>query len=233
MPSFDITKDMDRFEDWIVGELGGATQKGMYSAGLRLLQTIQVTLIPKAMPHPPVDRGIYRAGCAIDGDPGYGETHDPTPVTVYNPTPQAPIIEWGARAENIKIGKKMIDALSEWVVRKGIGGETKKSVEGPAKPSVPKASKSEFEKAFKRLLKALADFIKRQKTETHTNEKGEKVAAAVSDAKARSMAWAIAKKMQQRGIFGGTGLRIFEQAEALAPEILEKEVAREIERRFK
>jgi hypothetical protein len=101
-------------------ELHEAAIRGMQSAGLRLLQHIQVTVIPSTRDErtgmgPPVDRGAYRASW---------RKRDVSNGSVVESTlPYASIIELGARPENVKIGKAMIDALTDWVIRKGLAGK--------------------------------------------------------------------------------------------------------------
>lgn len=94
------------------GRLRTAAEKGLLSAAHRLVGVIQETIDRE--PRKPVDRGIYRAGWAVRR-----VAHG---VLVYNATPAASLIEYGVRAENVKIGRKMIDALAEWVLRKGLVG---------------------------------------------------------------------------------------------------------------
>lgn len=89
-----------------------AAKRGALAAGIKVVNHIQTVVIP-GEPVPPVDRGIYRASWRATSAP-YG-------ADVANATSYAPIVEYGARAENIKPGRKMIDALSEWAHRKGIG----------------------------------------------------------------------------------------------------------------
>lgn len=114
-----------RDSDQLIRLLGDRFEKakrlGCYSAANRLLQMIVTDIVPSTKPWPPVDQGAYNAGWAME------------PVTngvlLYNAAPHAPVIEWGARAENIKIGRKMIDALAEWVVRKGLLGKGAGSIQ--------------------------------------------------------------------------------------------------------
>jgi hypothetical protein len=94
---------------------------GMLSAGMRLVGVIQNELIPQAKPYAPEDQGAYK-----------GAWHaEPTAdgADVYNDSPHAPIIEYGARASRIKVGRKLIDALSEWIVRKGLAGKGRGSIQ--------------------------------------------------------------------------------------------------------
>lgn len=94
------------------GNLRGAALAGLRSAAHRTVQYIVAEVIPGENPQP-VDRGMYRAG--------WRARDLPDGAMVTNTVPWAPIVEYGARAENIKIGRKMIDALAEWIRRKGIG----------------------------------------------------------------------------------------------------------------
>lgn len=80
-------------------------------AAVRGLNTVVTVIIPSRDPTP-VDRGIYRAG--------YKVGMIPEGATVYNDSPAAAIIEGGVRASNIKIGRKLINALAQWIIRKGI-----------------------------------------------------------------------------------------------------------------
>ena len=97
-----------------------AAKRAALSTGIRIVEQIQAVVIP-GEPRPPVDRGIYRAGWRASPEP-YG-------ASITNTVPYSPIVEWGARAANIKVGRAMIDALTGWVSRKGIGaGDPPRSV---------------------------------------------------------------------------------------------------------
>jgi hypothetical protein len=136
---------------------------GCLSAAMRGMQIIVTQIIPSRTPEP-VDRRTYAAG--------WRAYSIPTGGVIENLEPHAPIIEDGARAENIKPGRAMLDALAEWVVRKGIAPQEE----------------------------------------------------------ARGVAWAIARAMQRRGIFG-RGMKVLaELVERHLPKILEEEIAHEIER---
>ncbi len=104
-------KDADAYFKDLPVELQTAAVKGLHSAGLRLQSVIVSVLIPSRTPQP-VDRGIYRAGwrTVLEADG----------ATVENLEPQAVFIEYGVRAENVKPGRKMIEALAGWVVRHGM-----------------------------------------------------------------------------------------------------------------
>lgn len=149
-------------------ELGKRWRKaailGLQSAAARGVQDIITRIIPSRTPQP-VDRGIYRAGWRFYPAP------DGAVIECFEP--HAVFIEDGVRAGNVKIGRAMIRALAEWVVRKGIVG---------------------------------AD-------------------------EAESAAWAIAKAMKRRGIFGKQGMGVLrELVDQYLPNYIDEEVAREIER---
>jgi hypothetical protein len=91
--------------------IDAAAERAVLSLALRIVQRIVTHEIPVQHPEP-VDRGAYRAGWRAKNIAGGAE--------VRNTLPYAAVIEWGARAENVKIGRLMIIALSGWVVRKGL-----------------------------------------------------------------------------------------------------------------
>ncbi len=88
----------------------------MFSSCIRGVQVIQTQIIPTLVPRP-VDRGIYRAGwryaVLLEGDTVAGGE-------IFNSEPVAAFIEKGVRAENVKIGMALINALAEWALRKGL-----------------------------------------------------------------------------------------------------------------
>lgn len=105
---------IDKAPEWLDkanASVQAAVQRGLLSAGLRTVSYIVNELIPRER-RVPVDRGIYRAG--------WRATKIPGGVYVHNVAPHANFIEHGVPAENVKPGKAMIDALTEWVKRKGI-----------------------------------------------------------------------------------------------------------------
>jgi hypothetical protein len=112
MPSFDISESA-KVAAWTKEGLDKAVRRGLISTGYRVVQEITTNFIPNSNP-PPVLDGIFRAGWHVD------ETSDP--IAVVNNVPYAVIIDKGARAENIKIGRNMIEALTEWVIKKGFVG---------------------------------------------------------------------------------------------------------------
>jgi hypothetical protein len=104
-------EDAEQLTDHLQKEINAAGRRGALSAAHRLVGVIVNELIPNENPQP-VDQGAYRAGWHAE--------QTPRGADVFNDAPHAPIIEFGARPENIKIGRKMIEALAEWVVRKGL-----------------------------------------------------------------------------------------------------------------
>lgn len=235
MPTFDIN-NLAPFERWLKKELTNSIRRGTMSAAFKGLQIITTKLIPKAMPHPPVDKGLYRAGWHVNTSSNTG------PVEIVNNVPHAIFIEYGVRAANVKIGKKMIQALAEWAKRHPRKSAPSKGGATSPKVSTPKASKpkenSAVGDAIKKLAKNLADFLKRirfgAETKTSQGADGKKKTTVqpVTDKQALSAAWAIALAMQKRGIFKGTGLRIAEQAAKELKSIVETEVAKQINRDF-
>lgn len=105
----------------VAERLRASADRGLLSAVVRLQNLIVTDIIPAEDP-PPVDTRTYANAwlekpVKIDG--GY---------MLKNTMPYAAVIDGGARAENIKIGRAMIEALSEWAFRKGMVGRPR----GPA-----------------------------------------------------------------------------------------------------
>jgi len=107
---FDASRP-EEVERWLNKGFAKASERAMLGTAARLVAYITTEVIPAEQPQP-VDRGMYRAGWRFKRIKGGAE--------VFNSTPQAPIIEWGARSSNIKVGRAMINALTAWVKRKGI-----------------------------------------------------------------------------------------------------------------
>jgi len=99
---------------WLDQGFEKAAERALLATGNRLVATIQNEIIPKEEPKP-VDRGIYRAAWRAKKIKGGAE--------VYNTAPHAVFIEYGVRAQNVKIGPAMINALEQWVMRKGIASK--------------------------------------------------------------------------------------------------------------
>lgn len=176
MPTFDLSQH-DELAKWLQQGTREGVNKGLLSAAQRLVGVIQNELIPAERP-PPVFDAHYRDGWHA------------APVAlgaeVWNDMPYAGVIDGGARAANIKVGRKMVDALAEWARRKGLTGHA------AGKRSSPEAY-----------------------------------------AAARSIAWAIARAMQTKGIFnrdGREGLQIAEKAKKRAFEFVGEEVERQVRR---
>ncbi len=167
-----MTKDMQQ-----------AAVRALLSAGHRVVERIVTSIIPNTDPQP-VDRGVYRAAWRVRQTPGKLE------VVVTNDSPHAGFIEEGVKAGRVKISRKMIDALTEWVLRKGI------------------------------VQKARGDDGIQRKRRSPTK---------ADRTKARGIAWAIAKRMKQRGIFNeGKGLKILERALAGIDRVIKGEFEREL-----
>lgn len=100
-------------------EMKVAAYRGLVAAGARGLQVLIVEIIPKRVPQP-VDRGTYKAGWKLRIGPDY--------VEIYNDETVAPIIEDGARASNIKVGRALLEALASWALRKGLANDPKEAL---------------------------------------------------------------------------------------------------------
>lgn len=101
----------------VEGDAREAALRGLYSAALRLKQ--HVLGVIAAEDRPPVDEGNYRASWAV--------RRTPTGAILFNTAPQAPLIEEGVRASAVKVGRKMIDALTAWVLRKRLESDSGKA----------------------------------------------------------------------------------------------------------
>lgn len=173
-------------------------KRGLYSAGLRLVGYL------KTQDTLPRDRGVYRAGWKCDRE-DYG-------AVVYNDAYHALFIEGGVRAQNVKVGRKLIDALAEWAKRKGIGTR---------QVGTKRTSKATVGKGKGRLKLESTTVVWRR--------------VKPSDEVLRGIAFAIAKNFQKRGIFKPDqgGLRPLAIASnVVAPQFIRDEVAREIKREF-
>jgi hypothetical protein len=112
MPTFDLS-EYDALKKYLDEGITEGVRRGLDSTAKRLVGVIQNEIIPAANP-PPVFDGAYRASWKDEPTAG---GHD-----VYSDAPYAGIIEYGVRAENVKIGRAMIDMLAEWARRKGLTG---------------------------------------------------------------------------------------------------------------
>jgi hypothetical protein len=97
------------------GELQKAALRGLYSAAQRMVGVVGEVIA--AEPRIPVDRGIYKAGWRARRLPDGAE--------ISNSTPHAGFIEDGVRADRVRPGRAMIDALAAWVARKGLTGSAR------------------------------------------------------------------------------------------------------------
>lgn len=112
---FDISQ-LGAIEKYLGSSIEKVAERALVAAALGVVQKITTSIIP-AEPRQPVDRGAYRAAWRAKKAPGGAQ--------ITNAMPYASIIEYGARAENVKIGAKMISELANWVLRKGIVGKGK------------------------------------------------------------------------------------------------------------
>lgn len=99
-----------------------AAKRAVLSTALKVVQRITTVIIP-GEPRPPIDKRVYAAGWVARGTPDG--------AMIKNTAPNAAVIEHGARAENIKISRAMIDALAAWVKRKGLhkdGGDDPRAI---------------------------------------------------------------------------------------------------------
>lgn len=126
---FDITESSEEFAVFIEDSLKQAARRAILGACLRVVQKISTEVIP-AEPKPPIDRRVYAAGWRAKAIPNG--------ALIQNTVPYSSVIERGAKAENIKVGKKMIDALTEWVMRKGLVGAGKGAAANDARAEARK-----------------------------------------------------------------------------------------------
>jgi len=180
-----------------------AARKGLFSAALKTVAAIQTKAIPNAKPSP-VDRGRYRAAWRARKT-DYG-------AIVENLVPYAGPIEYGVRAGNVKPGRAMITAIAEWAKRKGIGRTLKTS----KKNKVVNFSDGFGSKAGKaKVIQHNTKWVK------------------ATDSQALSIAWAIVKSMQKKGIFHrGHGLKIFASIVPSIPDFIRAEVGAELKKAF-
>ncbi len=99
-------------------KMHAGAMRGLLSAALHGVQTIQTVIIPSRTPSP-VDRGTYRAGWR-SGPIANG-------AELWNDDPTAVFVEGGVRASNVKLGSAIITALTTWLMRKGIQTESKEA----------------------------------------------------------------------------------------------------------
>lgn len=108
------TLTLDKMPGWLA-EYGrtmrASAMAGLLSAAARGTAVIQTQIIPMRTPEP-VDRGVYKAGWKFRPTADGAE--------IYNAEAVSVLIEEGVRAANVKPGREMISALTEWVIRKNL-----------------------------------------------------------------------------------------------------------------
>ncbi len=129
------------------GKLRQRARRGLVSAAHRLVGVIQNEIIPSE-PRVPVDRGLYRAGWRV--------VPEEDSVWVRNDTPHALFIEEGVRGDNVKVGRAMIDALQEWVIRKGLVGKG-----APSRNSRGQFSAAQRDQTARRVAWAIAQSMRK------------------------------------------------------------------------
>ena len=93
----------------------GSLNEALLSAAYKVQQLITTELIPAATPSP-VDRGFYNAAWRVRSGVEDGQTF----AEVLNDVKHALFIEYGVKSDRVRPGKAMHDALTEWVIRKGL-----------------------------------------------------------------------------------------------------------------
>jgi hypothetical protein len=116
--SFSVPDDLPAFHAWLADGIEKGARNGILSTAMRIVETITSEIIPDQNP-PPIFMSAYRG--AWHAEP------TETGADIVNTVPYASVIEYGARAENIKIGRAMIEAIAAWVLRKGMVGKVGKS----------------------------------------------------------------------------------------------------------
>jgi hypothetical protein len=143
MPTFKLD-ELDKLEVWLKSRTADGLRRGLVSAAYRTLGVIQNELIPAEKPQP-VDRGAFRAGWKV-------ETTE-RGADIVNSLPYASVIDKSARAESVKIGRAMIQALAEWARRKGFA---------PAGVPVGRSDPKDPDKAYESIAWAIAVSMKRR-----------------------------------------------------------------------
>ncbi len=138
-----------RFEG-LAQEMRDAAYQGLVAAGARGLQVLVVEIIPKRSPQP-VDRGVFRAGWKMRVGPDY--------VDIYNDELHALFIEEGVRAVNVKPGRRMVEALAEWALRKGIASNPKEALTAAWAIAKAMAKKGIFNRDGKSGLGVLRELV--------------------------------------------------------------------------
>lgn len=109
-------RDSAKMVDGLRAKRREAAIRGVRRAAAKGLRVLTTKIIPSRNPKP-VDRGVYRAAWKLESLPNG--------AAIYNDEPHAKFIEYGVRAANVRISAAMIQALTEWVLRKRLGGKGK------------------------------------------------------------------------------------------------------------
>lgn len=100
-----------QFAKWLQTRSESAVQNALYGTAMAIVSKILNEIIP-AEPRQPVDVGTYRAGWKFK--------KIPKGAMVYNSVPHAILIEKGVRAANVKPGRAMREAITQWLIFKKI-----------------------------------------------------------------------------------------------------------------
>jgi len=101
------------FKELFAGSLNSA----LLSAAYKVQQLIVSELIPETTPTP-VDRGLYRAAWRVRSGVEDGQTFAEIVNDVIGG--YGTFIEYGVKSDRVRPGKAMHEALTEWVIRKGL-----------------------------------------------------------------------------------------------------------------
>lgn len=224
---FDIG-DSDKVEEWFNKGVEKAAERAVTATAARVVNHIQTEIIPRLSP-PPVDRGFYRAAWQFrPGKQGVS-------AEVYNTAAHAVFIEYGVRAENVKVGGPMITGLTGWVQRKlRPGAKMKKKGTTTKKAPRRKSLGAQIRAIIKKLVRQLTKFIQKTEKPTPSGSKPNEAPTGYTEKQARRIAWAIALNMKRRGIFdNGKGFHVLTKAATKVQSFFDKELRREIKREFK
>lgn len=105
------SQESAQFAKWLTKQSEGAVKQALYGTAMAIVSKILNEIIP-AEPRQPVDIGSYRAGWKFK--------RIPKGAMVYNSVPHAVFIEKGVRASNVKPGRAMREAITQWLIFKKI-----------------------------------------------------------------------------------------------------------------
>lgn len=105
------SQESAKFAKWLQTRSESAVKNALYGTAMAIVSKILNEIIP-AEPRQPVDIGTYRAGWKFK--------KIPNGAMVYNSVPHAIIIERGVRASNVKPGRAMHQAITQWLIFKKI-----------------------------------------------------------------------------------------------------------------